>query len=134
MSRGLLVLWNDAMRAKAIEWVRRAPAETRLTFQAPRRTLPQNSRMWAMLTDLAGQLPWHGVKLAPDDWKVMFLDALNREVRAVPALDGRGFVNLGRSSSELGVEEMANLIELMFAFGAEHGVVWMDPKEKGRGV
>jgi hypothetical protein len=51
-------------------------------FKAPKRSLPQNDRMWAMLTDVATQLPWHGIKLSPDDWKLIFLDALKRELSA----------------------------------------------------
>lgn len=132
MSRAFLVLWNDEIRAKAIDWIKRAPKETRLTFQGPRRTLPQNAKMHAMLTDIATQLVWHGVKLTPDDWKLMMLDGLKRELRLVPNINGDGFVNLGRSSSDLTVDEMTNLIELIFEFGARHGVVWSDPSEKDR--
>lgn len=132
MSRALLVLWNDAMREKAIDWIRRAPKESRVEFKGPKRTLDQNSRMWAMLTDIATQLVWHGVKLTPDDWKLMMLDGLKRELRLVPNINGDGFVNLGRSSSDLTVDEMTDLIELIFEFGARHGVVWGDPSERER--
>jgi hypothetical protein len=57
--------------------------------------------MWAMLTEVASQVDYHGTKLTPDDWKLIFLDGLKREMRIVPNLDGNGFVNLGRSSSDL---------------------------------
>jgi hypothetical protein len=92
----------------------------------PLGTLPQNARMWAMLTDVAQQVPWHGIRLAPDDWKLMFLDALKREIRMVPNLDGNGFVNLGRSSSDLSKSEMGDLMELIAAFGAKHGVKFQE--------
>jgi len=82
-----------------------------------------------MLTDISKQMTWHGQRLRPDDWKLVFLDALNSEVRAVPNLSGNGFVNLGRSSSDLSKSEMSDLIELMFAFGAEHGVEFQDDRE-----
>ena len=75
-----------------------------------------------MLTDVSTQVPWHGIKLSPDDWKLLFLDALKREVRMVPNLDGNGFVSLGRSSSDLSKEEMGDLMELISAFGANRGV------------
>jgi hypothetical protein len=84
--------------------------------------------MWAMLTDVAMQLNWHGISLTPDDWKLVFLDALKREARFVPNIDGAGFVNLGRSSSDLSKEEMSELIELIFAFGAQHGVKFNEPE------
>ena len=122
MSRALLVLANDDVRRKAAHWVAHLPQFTRVEFKAPKRTTEQNSKLWASLTDIAQQLPWHGLKLSADDWKLLFLDTLKREVRMVPNLDGNGFVSLGRSSSDLSVGEMSDLIELIMAFGAKHGV------------
>lgn len=128
MSRALLVLWNDAQRAKAIDWVRRAPKETRVTFQGPKRTMPQNDRFWAMLTDLSEQLVWHGQKLSPEDWKLVTMSGLNQEMRLVPNMAGNGFVPLGRSSSRLSVAEMKELQDLIEAFGAQHGVQFHEPE------
>ena len=129
MSRALLVLWNDAQRAKAIDWIRRAPKETRVTFQAPKRTLPQNDRLWAMLTDLSEQLVWHGQKLSPEDWKLVVMSGLNQEMRLVPNMSGTGFVPLGRSSSRLSVAEMKELQDLIEAFGNQHGVKFQREEE-----
>jgi hypothetical protein len=124
MSRAVITLNGKDDSERAVRWISQAPAGTRLEFKAPRRTLPQNDRLWAMLTDVATQLPWHGIKLAPDDWKLIFLDSLKRELRLVPNIDGTGFVNLGRSSSDLSRSEMSDLFELISAFGAQHGVVF----------
>lgn len=129
MSRAMLILTNEASRAKAISWVRAAPRGTRLEFKEPRRTLAQNDLMWAMLTDVAEQVSWHGLRLSADDWKLVFLDALKREVRIVPNIDGNGFVNLGRSSSDLSKSEMSDLIEIIAAFGARHGVRFHNGKD-----
>lgn len=127
MSRALITLTGKADAERAMRWVSQAPVGTRLEFKAPRRTLPQNDRMWAMLTEIAAQLPWHGVKLSPEDWKLVFLDALKRELRMVPNIDSTGFVNLGRSSSDLSTQEMSDLMELIHAFGAQHNVAFKDP-------
>lgn len=124
MGRATLVLVNDEIRARAASWVRKAPPNTRVEFKAPKRTLDQNALFWSLLTDVASQVLWHGVRLSTDDWKLIFLDGLRREMRIVPNLDGTGFVNLGRSSSDLSKEEMTDLIELIQAFGASHGVVF----------
>lgn len=128
MGRALIILTVDADREKAINWIRKAPWNTRIEFKASKRSIPQNDRFWAMLTDIAEQVTHHGVKLSTDDWKLIFLDALNREVRAVPNLDGTGFVNLGRSSSDLSKEEMADLMELIAEYGARNGVQFGDDK------
>lgn len=133
MTRALIVVYGNTERQRAINWASKAPLGTRIEFKAAKRSLDQNSRMWAMLTDVATQVQYHGVKLAADDWKLVFLDALRREIgdelRLVPNLDGTGFVNLGRSSSDLSKEEMTGLIDLIFKFGAEQGVTFHDDKE-----
>ena len=126
MSRATLIIASTAQRHQAIAWIQKAPWNTRVEFKAPKRTLPQNDRMWAMLTDVARQVPWHGVRLTPDDWKLIFLDGLKQELRLVPNMNGNGFVNLGRSSSDLSKEEMGELMTLIEAFGAQHGVVFHD--------
>ena len=126
MSRYTVTITSDEDRTRAVQIVRQAPAGSRVDVKAAKRSLPQNDRMWSMLTEVARQLLWHGVKLRPDDWKLIFLDALKRELRTVPNLDGTGFVNLGRSSSDLSKTEMTDLIEVIFEFGAQHGVVFAD--------
>jgi hypothetical protein len=126
MTRAVIVLTEEAERQKAARWAAKLPPGTRIEFKAPKRSIPQNDRMWAMLTDVATQLKWHGLRLTADDWKLIFLDALKREVRMVPNLDGNGFVSLGRSSSDLSKQEMTDLIDLIGAFGANHGVVFHD--------
>lgn len=129
MGRALVILASHAERQRVANWAMKAPVNTRVEFKAPKRSLPQNDRMWSMLTEVAQQLPWHGIKLAADDWKLIFLDALKREVRMVPNIDGNGFVNLGRSSSDLGKDEMSDLMELIAAFGAQHGVTFNEPAQ-----
>lgn len=123
MSRALLVLNNRADKERAGRWIERAPYGMRLEFKAAKRTLSQNSKFWAALSDVASQLSWHGQKLSTEDWRLVFLDALTREVRAVPNIDGTGMVAL-RRSSDLTKDEMSQLIEIIMAFGAKHGVVF----------
>lgn len=138
MARALLVLANDRFKQRAIDWITRAPYETRVEFRGPKRTIPQNDRMWAMLTDLSVQLAWHGRRMSSDDWKLVMLDALRREaheqLRIVPNTDGTGFVNLSTSSSDLSKDEMTALIEIIFAFGAKHGIEWSEPQQDNRGA
>ena len=131
MSRAFVVLNTPEARETVRRWISKVPDGTRVELKGPKRTLDQNSRMWAMLTDVSTQVVWHGVKLSPDDWKLVFLDGLKRELRLVPNIDGNGFVNLGRSSSDLSKEEMSDLFELMEAFGATHGVEFHDPRAPG---
>lgn len=122
MPLATICLTGTASRARACAWVNRAACGVTMDLREPKRTTAQNDLMWAMLTDIARQHKHHGMKLRAEDWKLLFMDALGQELRAVPNLEGSGFVNLGRSSSRLGVKEMSDLITLMEAFAAQHGI------------
>jgi hypothetical protein len=129
MSRALVVINQPVDRQRVAKWAQTAPWGTRVEFKEAKRTLPQNSRMWAMLTDIATQVDHQGRKYTPDQWKVLFMHACGREVQFLPALDGSAFIPWGQSSSDLGKAEMSDLIEFMMAWGAEHGVVFHDQQQ-----
>lgn len=127
MTRALISVANEADRTRAARWASQAPAGTRIEFKAPKRSLPQNDRLWAMLTDVATQKEHAGRKYAPDQWKVLFMHACGREVQFIPSLDNATFIPWGQSSSDLSKAEMTELIEFIFAWGAEHGVTFQEP-------
>ena len=95
------------------------------------RTLLQNDKLWPMLRDVAKQVEWpvDGVLQRIEDWewKVIFTAALKKHQRVAAGIDG-GFVMLGESTSRMKKKDMAELIELIYAFGADKGVVWTDPE------
>lgn len=128
MSRALITLRTIADRETACKWVRQAPVGARLEFKSPRRSLPQNDRFWAMLTDISRQVAHAGVKYPPDIWKALMMQAWGREVKWLPALDGQGVVPLMFSSSELSKAEMTELMEFMEAWGAQNGVIFCDDR------
>lgn len=128
MSRALVTINTDADRQRIAAWAARAPWGTRVEFKASQRTIDQNSRMWAMLTDVATQAEHNGRRYTPDQWKVIFMHACGREVQFIPSLDGSTFIPWGQSSSDLSKAEMSELIEFMFAWGAEHGITFHEPK------
>ena len=122
MGRAVKILYGTDTRDEACQWVRKAPPGTVVEFKRSNRSTPQNARMWAMLTAVSTQLQWHGMTLSPEDWKLIFMDALRREMRIVPNIDGTGFVNLGTSTSKLSKSEHSDLTMIIEAFGAKHDV------------
>lgn len=110
-------------RKLAADLCREAPEGTIVTFKAATRSLEQNARMWSMLSDLAAQVDWYGKKLTAEDWKDVCTASL-RKARVVPTIDGDGFVPLGMRTSSMTVGELAALMDLIEAFGAQHGVQW----------
>jgi hypothetical protein len=90
------------------------------------RSLQANARMWAMLTDVSKQVNWYGRKLTPEEWKHVFTASLSKQ-DVVPGIDG-GFVVLGKSTSKMTKSEMAELQDLIEAFGAQQGVRFTAPE------
>jgi len=123
MGRALIIVRGDGDRRKAAGWCAKAPNGTRIEYRRSKRSTPQNSLLWARLTDVAEQVEWYGQKLAPSDWKDMFTASL-RKARVVPGIDPGSFVLLGLHTSEMDKEEMTNLLDLIDAFAAERGVTW----------
>ena len=93
------------------------------------RSIEQNRLMWSRLTDLSNQLKWpvNGTMqtISPDDFKHIITAGLKREQRIAQGIDG-GFVILGQYTHKMSKAEMADLITLIEAFGAQHDVRWSD--------
>jgi hypothetical protein len=125
MGRALLTLNCDAIRAKAADWCKRGPEGSRVAFYGPKRSLPQNNRLWLML-DAVSKLEWFGQKYSDAEWKDYFMHAYRGE-KWMPAEDG-GMVPIGRSTSQLAKDEFGELMELIEAFCARQNITlpWTD--------
>lgn len=122
-------LWidSDKKRDKAVTIVSQAALPFAMDLKRDTRTGKQNKRQWAMLNIISKNCEWHGQKLCSDDWKIIFLAALHKEMRIVPNMDNDGFVTLGRSSSSLTVQEHCDLTALIEAFAAKNGIEIQQP-------
>ena len=130
MPRGqTLILSNPVVRARAHRLIDMAPDRAVLNIAAPKRTLDQNAKMHAMLSDVARAKPM-GRNLPTETWKALFMNAAGFTCSFEPTLDGQGVIPLGFKSSALNKAEFSDLIEAIYAFGAEHGVEWSEPAER----
>jgi hypothetical protein len=129
----MLTLRSTSEREQAIQWVQKAPTGSRVEFKGPCRSLDQNSRFWAMLTDCAVQGRINDRRFNTEQWKLMFLHAYaeerGAEIKYLPALNRVGMVPCGRSSSDLSVAEMSELMDFISAWGAENGIKFHDQEE-----
>lgn len=123
MSRATVIIRTKADRDKIAKWAHGVPWGTRVEMKAPRRSTDQNALMWSRLQEVSRQVEWYGQKLGPEDWKDMFTASL-RKARVVPGLDAGTYVPLGMRTSDMSKEEMSNLLDLIDAFAAEHGVTF----------
>jgi len=121
MSRAVVQIKADADRNLIARWARNVPEGTTVEFRAPRRSNDQNALMWSLLGQISKSVDWYGQKLTSEDWKDVLTASLRR-ARVVPGIDAGSFVPLGMRTSQMTKPELAELIELVYAFGAEHGV------------
>ena len=119
-----VVLNSPFPRERACALIRKAPDGYVATIAEPKRTLSQNDKLWAMLTDVSVSMPL-GRRHTPDDWKAIFMNACGWECQFVEGLDGRPFPK-GFRSSHLTKSQMGDLINFIQAFGDENGVRWSD--------
>jgi hypothetical protein len=119
-----VILNNEFSRRRAANIIWQAPDGYVAEVKEPKRTLDQNNKLWAMLTDVSVAMPL-GRRHTPDDWKAIFMNACGWECQFVEGLDGRPFPK-GFRSSHLSKSQMGDLINFIQAFGDENGVKWSD--------
>lgn len=92
------------------------------------RSLEQNSLLHDQLSDISRKVIWHGQSFEPIIWKRLttfsYLREINEKPLLIPALDQSGVDLIYEKTSRMGVKMMAGLIEWIYAFGAEHGVIF----------
>lgn len=118
-------LTSPAVRERVSSIAQRAPNGVVVEFREPTRTSGQNAKLWALLTDIARAKP-QGRVMSVDAWKALFMHAAGFQCTFEPSLDGKGVVPLGFKSSRLNKAEFSDLIEIIHAFAAEHGVPLSD--------
>ena len=106
-----------------------APVGAVVNVQERKRSISQNDLMWVLLSDISRAKP-NDRHETTDRWKEIFMDALNFEIEWIDGLNGRKFPS-GHSTSKLNVGQMNDLIELIYCYGAENGVVFSEnPREQ----
>jgi hypothetical protein len=126
MTRYLFALHTDLHRDNAVKAVVAAPHGALVQVTDDKRTLPQNAKMWALLTDVAMQKTHCGRSYSTDQWKAIFMHAVGQEVQFIPSLDEKTFIPWGNRSSELSTAEMSALIEFIISWGTQNGVTFHD--------
>ncbi|OWT68069.1 MULTISPECIES: recombination protein NinB [unclassified Achromobacter] len=118
---------TPASRRTVLQAINAAPDGVYVSIQEANRSLEQNALMWALLADVSKQVIWtvdgHAEKLSPEEWKTILSASLAQENRMAPGVRG-GFVMLGTSTSKMTIREMSEMVEFLYAFGAEQGVKW----------
>lgn len=117
-------LRGEYQRNLAKSLIDKAPDNAVVKISPERRSDDQNAKMWAMLSDVSRAKP-EGRRHIPEIWKCIFMAACGHEVAFEQGLDGRPFP-IGFHSSKLTKAQMSDLIEMIYSYGAQHGVQWSD--------
>ena len=110
-------------RRRAAAYCMTAPEGSIAEFKDATRTFEQNSKLWPMLDDISKQVEWYKNWLSREEWKDFF-SAIILKQKVVPNMEGTGFIAVGGRTSKMGKKMFSEMIELIYAFGSEHGVVW----------
>lgn len=90
------------------------------------RSLEQNAKLHAVLSDISSNMDWAGKRRDVETWKRLLTAAWCRargeSIELLPALDGHGIDIVFRRTSDLTRTEMVELIDFIHAWAAEQGV------------
>ena len=120
------VLSHDLARFNAKKAIDEAPEGYCVEVKPTKRTLEQNSKLHALLTDIAVTVEWAGQRRDVETWKRLLTAAWCRArgepIEMLPALDGNGVDIVFRRTSELTKNEMIELIEYIMAWAIDHDI------------
>ena len=126
MAKSIFTIANDIVRRYIVKAIMAAKPYSQVVISDASRSLEQSARMWAMLDDVARQATLRGDRYDAGQWKIIFMQDMNKYCPFLPTLNGSGFFPAGYASSELTVREMCDLQTCIEAFGAENGVIFND--------
>lgn len=124
-----VILRGPQQRDLAKRMVDGCPPDAVVVFSEAKRTLDQNAKLWAMLSDVARARP-EGRVWPPETWKAAFMHYLGHEILWQPGLDNCAPFPAGFRTSRLSKPQMAALITAIQEYGDRHGVAWSEPMER----
>lgn len=74
---------------------------------------------------VAKQVEWYGERLTEEEWKLIFVASVYGQ-KVVASPNGRGWVVLQKQTRNMSGAQKHDLTEYIYAFGAEHDVIFDD--------
>lgn len=116
-------LRGEQVRSNCIEFIRTLPTDDKkplvVKIQPITRTLEQNAKLHAMLTDISKQCEFNGQPRDVDTWKSIMVSAhkiaTGGKAEMAIGLEGE-VINLRESTAQMSVGRLASLIEYVQAF------------------
>ena len=121
----VVIIRGTRQRDLAKALIERAPVDAVVTIKEGTRSLDQNAKLWAMLSDIARAKP-EGRAMSPELWKAAFMSALGYEIIWQPGIENAPPFPAGFRTSRLSKAQFADLITFVQSYGDRHGVRWSD--------
>ena len=125
-------LVSDQVRAHCIDEIARAPLGKVVIVQDPTRTLEQNARLHAMLTDIARQAKYMGKPRSVEVWKGIFVSgwaiATGQNPEIIPGLENE-FIAIRESTATMSGKRLASVMEYIEAWAINEGVRFRAPED-----
>lgn len=126
-------LRSEQVRSNAVSFIQALPinADKPLVVETKplTRTLEQNAKLHAMLTDISKQCEFSGKPRDVETWKSILVSAhkiaTGGQAEMAIGIEGE-VINLRESTAQMGVKRMASLIEYVTVWGIENGVKFND--------
>lgn len=126
-----IFLVHNTARENAARMCHQAPGDWVAVFKPKTRSLEQNAKLHAMLTDISDQAIYMGKKRSVEFWKGLFVSgyqiATGKSPEIVPGLEGE-FINIRLSTASMGIRMVAELIEYISAWAAMNEVRFKDDR------
>ena len=134
MNKKQFFLRSNQVRLNCIEFIKELPTDDKkplvVKIQPMTRSLEQNSKLHALLSDISKQCEFNGQNI--DTWKMIMVSAhkiaTGGKAEMVIGLEGE-VINLRESTAQMSVQRLASLIEYTTAWGVENGVKFNDKWE-----
>lgn len=120
------LITNDVTKKDCKDFIDGVQIGSVVTVTPPKASNELTSRMHCAIRCIAKQVKWAGEKLSEEDWKRLFV-AAHFGQRVLPSIDGQGFVVLDRRTGRMSGRQKFDLVEYVYAWGSERGVVFDDP-------
>lgn len=122
MERTTLTITTRAQLETAFRFAAKQQYPYIVEVRDVKRTDEQNRTMWLWLAAFEEQAELSGKRFSKEQWKVIFLQALGKELEVLPTLDGKSWFPAGFRSSKLTKFEFMDLLTLIDSEAAKRGV------------
>lgn len=122
-------LRSNQVRLNCIEFIKELPTDDKkplvVKIQPMTRSLEQNSKLHALLSDISKNATWNGEKLDVYAWKNLLVSAhsiaTGEPSKIVRGIEGE-LVNIRERTSKMSSRRLSSLIDYILAFCAGNGI------------